>query len=157
MIRKDRQIIDDNIIDKIIDCATCIRLGLYDGEMYIVPLNFGFQNNNGKRTFYFHSAKKGKKLDIIEKNNKACFQLDTDISIALKDAPCSSTCYYKSIIGNGMISFIDDTEEKTFALNSILKKYTGKTVSQMKKEALDSVAVFKLEVDCLTCKANIEK
>lgn len=157
MIRKDREIIDNNIIDKIIDSATCIRLGLYDGEMYIVPLNFGFQNIDGKRTFYFHSAKKGKKLDIIKKNNKACFELDTDIFINIQDNPCSSTCYYKSIIGNGMISFIEDPAGKEFALNSILKKYTGEAVSQIKKEARNSVTVFKLDVDSLTCKANIKK
>jgi len=29
--------------------------------VYIVPLNFGFKSENGRRTFYFHGAKEGKR------------------------------------------------------------------------------------------------
>lgn len=57
MRRKDREITDGDTIDGIIQEAFCVRLGFNDdGEVYIVPLNFGFENINGKRFFYFHGA-----------------------------------------------------------------------------------------------------
>ncbi|MFR9159268.1 MAG: pyridoxamine 5'-phosphate oxidase family protein [Ruthenibacterium lactatiformans] len=53
-------------ITQIIQTCHCCRLGFCDnGAVYIVPLNFGYAEENGKRVFYFHSAKSGRKLDLI--------------------------------------------------------------------------------------------
>ncbi len=60
MRRKDREIIENSKIKEIISNCDCCRLGLNDnGKIYIVPLNFGFIEENGKYTFYFHGAKEG--------------------------------------------------------------------------------------------------
>ncbi len=49
------------------------RLGLcFDNEPYVVPVAYGYEQ--GK--IYFHSARQGKKLDLIRKNDRVCFQVD---------------------------------------------------------------------------------
>ena len=43
MRRKDREVTDEARIDEIISRCTCCRIGFNDsGEVYIVPLNFGY-------------------------------------------------------------------------------------------------------------------
>lgn len=60
MRRTDREITDAEKITQIIQTCHCCRLGFCDnGAVYIVPLNFGYAEENGKRVFYFHSAKAG--------------------------------------------------------------------------------------------------
>nr|MBQ4317636.1 pyridoxamine 5'-phosphate oxidase family protein [Clostridia bacterium] len=71
MRRKDREVTDRTVIDEIIRSCGCIRLGLNDsGEVYIVPMNFGYEHDGEKRVFYMHCAKEGRKLDIIRENPK---------------------------------------------------------------------------------------
>jgi nitroimidazol reductase NimA-like FMN-containing flavoprotein (pyridoxamine 5'-phosphate oxidase superfamily) len=74
MRRKEREIREiKDLLDIIEKCKNC-RLGLCDdNQPYIVPLNYGYAYRDSVLTLYFHSAKEGKKMDIIKRNNKACF------------------------------------------------------------------------------------
>ena len=63
MRRKDREVTDAGKIREAIEASHCCRLGFYDeGEVYIVPMNFGYTEEEEKRIFYFHSAKEGRKV-----------------------------------------------------------------------------------------------
>lgn len=77
MRRRDREVSDPAKIREIIAACHCCRLGFADGgKIYIVPLNFGYQEEDGQRTFFFHSAPEGRKIDLIEKTHYAGFELD---------------------------------------------------------------------------------
>ena len=79
MRRTDREITDAEKITQIIQTCHCCRLGFCDnGAVYIVPLNFGYAEENGKRVFYFHSAKSGRKLDLIAGTPSVGFVLDVN-------------------------------------------------------------------------------
>lgn len=69
MRRKDREITDiHTILELVSECKVC-RLAMTDGGVpYIVPLNYGYEYADGALTFYFHSAKEGRKLEILKKN-----------------------------------------------------------------------------------------
>ena len=68
MRRTDKEIKDRQQIDAIIKKANCCRIGLVDGIYpYIIPVNFAVNNNH----LYFHSAKEGKKIDILRKTIKS--------------------------------------------------------------------------------------
>ena len=79
MRRKDREITDfHEIIEIIKKCDVC-RIALNDEEFpYIVPLNFGLDVEGEQVYFYFHAAMEGKKLELIEKDNRATFEMDCD-------------------------------------------------------------------------------
>ena len=79
MRRKDREVTDESRIDGIIRRCSCCRLGFSDGgEVYIVPMNFGFVKRDGKRVFYFHSAKEGRKVELLKNGCDVGFGQDPD-------------------------------------------------------------------------------
>ena len=162
MRRKDREVTAIADLLAIIDRCRVCRLGLCDdGRAYIVPMNFGYSLENGALTLYFHSAREGKKIDIIRKNNKACFELDCDHKLLSGDQACEYSFAYSSIIGFGSIEFIDAEQEKINALEILMKHQTGKEAQPdtlnsfiICKEAVDSVTVFKLAADSFSGKCR---
>ena len=75
MRRGEREIKDRKEIEAIIERANVCRIGLSDGKMpYVIPMDFGYKDN----CLYFHCAREGKKIDIIKRNNSACFEMDID-------------------------------------------------------------------------------
>lgn len=156
MRRKDREVTDDKKIREIISSCHCCRLGFNDnGNVYIVPLNFGFTENNGRYTFYFHSAKEGRKIEFIEKSHYAGFEMDTNYKLNEAETACGYSARFQSIIGNGRVSFIEQYEEKKMALSEIMRHNTGKAEWEFSENMLDSVCVFKLETDEISCKEHL--
>lgn len=155
MRRKDREITDSDKINEIISSCFCCRLGFCDsGTAYIVPLSFGFAEKSGVRTFYFHSAKEGRKIDLIKKNPAVGFELDTGYRIKEGNTACSCTAGFQSVIGNGSVSFVTDQTEKEEALREIMKQNTGRKDWEFVPAAVNSVCIFKLEVSEMSCKEH---
>lgn len=62
MRRKDREVTDAGKIREAITASHCCRLGFCDeGEVYIVPMNFGYTEEEGKGSFIFTVQKKDEK------------------------------------------------------------------------------------------------
>lgn len=155
MRRKDREVLDRTKIKKIIDSCYCCRLGFCDnGNAYIVPLNFGYEENEEGRIFYFHSASEGRKIDLIKVNNKVGFELDTNYKLNEAAEACGYSASFQSIIGTGKVYFIEEIEEKIHALNCIMYHNTGKKDWEFPHSILNKMAIFKLKVDQLSCKEH---
>lgn len=153
MRRKDREITDMNQIYEIMDNCNCCRLGFYDeGEVYIVPLNFGYEKENETTVLYFHSAKEGRKIDLIGKVESVGFEMDTDYKLNEGEIACSYSAQFKSLIGTGTISLIEDKIEKEKALQAIMLHNTKKSNWKFNDSMINSVCVFKVLVHKLTCK-----
>lgn len=74
-------------IEAIIAKAKFIRLALSypkTSSFYLFLLSFGYKNN----AIYLRSSLKGKKIDIIRKNNKVCFEADIETEVITVDDPC---------------------------------------------------------------------
>jgi nitroimidazol reductase NimA-like FMN-containing flavoprotein (pyridoxamine 5'-phosphate oxidase superfamily) len=159
MRRKDKEITDiDEKLNIISKCKFC-RLGLSENNYpYIVPLNYGFSYDNGKLTLYFHSAMEGKKIDIIQKNNNVCFEIDCDTKLVEGEAPCDYGYEFKSIIGFGKIILLDTKDEKINGLNYLMKQQTGKDIKyDFNENELKNVVVFKILVEEFTGKQKVIK
>jgi nitroimidazol reductase NimA-like FMN-containing flavoprotein (pyridoxamine 5'-phosphate oxidase superfamily) len=66
MRRNDRSITGRADLLSVLDSCTVMHLGLCrEGEPYVVPLNFGWEEINGQLFIYFHGAGAGKKQDWI--------------------------------------------------------------------------------------------
>jgi len=159
MRRKDKEITGtDDKLEIIAKCKFC-RLGLSDNNYpYIIPLNYGYSYENGKLTLFFHSATEGKKIEIIRKNNNACFEIDCDTKLIEGKAACDYGYAFKSIIGFGKIIILDTIEEKTIGLNYLMKHQTGKDIKyDFDENRLNNVNVFKMQVEEFTGKQKIER
>lgn len=109
MRRKDREIKDfDKLLQIMRQCDSCVLALNDDGFPYMVPLNFGMDIEDGQLYLYFHCAMQGKKLDLIRKDNRATFEMDCDHSFILYDKRMSCTMGYSSVIGHGLIEFVED-------------------------------------------------
>lgn len=153
MRRKEREITSDERIDAVIARCDCCRLALADADApYIVPLNFGYRRAGEKVIFYFHGAREGRKIELIHKNRRAGFELDTNHALHPHEQACGHSFRYQSVVGRGSVSFVTDEAEKTAALRLIMAKYTAQDDWSFEENALHATAVFKLEVEEMTCK-----
>lgn len=158
MRRKDREVLDEVKIDKFIRNCDCCRIGFYDkenNEVYIIPLNFGYSHVDNKRVFYFHGAKEGRKIELISKTKKVSFEMDSNHELIVGKMACNYSERYQSVIGTGLISFVEDKDEKIAALNEIMFQSTGKKDWDFPEPMLNGVAVFKIEVTSLSCKEHL--
>lgn len=155
MRRKDREITDSNKIEDIISRCICCRLGFCDdGEVYIVPLNFGYEIKDNAYVFYFHGAKEGRKLDLIRKNPNVGFEMDTNYALNESDVACGYSARFQSIIGNGIVSIVTDQEERLHGLSLIMEHNAGKKEWTFNEKMVDATAVTKLQVTKLSCKEH---
>ena len=148
MRRKDRQICDTEAMEAILRRATVCRIAMCDGDSpYIVAVNFGYADNR----LYFHSATEGRKLDILARNSRVCFEADVDVELVPAEAPCGWTARYRSVMGFGRAFVVSDAEEKACALNLIVTQCGGKP-GEYSAAALAEVAIVRIEVDQMTGK-----
>ena len=156
MRRADREITDPARIHEIIERCTCCRLGFCDdGACYIVPLSFGYEESGGARRFYFHSAKEGRKIDLISEGCEVGFEMDCGYQLHPGEAPCDCYAEFSSVIGTGNVEIITDTDEKILGLQSLMKQAAGRENCEFRPEMLNAVCVFRLEVDKISCKVHL--
>lgn len=155
MRRKDREVTDQAAIREIIESCDCCRIALWDGEKpYIVPLNFGWEEQSGTVRFYFHCAAEGKKLTLLRQNPKAGFELDTDHKLLHADTAEKYSFRYRSVIGSGTIRELPEPEEKLHGLSLLMQHYTGRAVWEM-TACVPNTTVLCLTVEELACKQHI--
>jgi len=150
MRRKEKEITHNEEIEAIIKKAEICRIGLVDdAEPYIVPVCFGYEG----RALYFHSAPEGRKIDLIRRNNRVCFEIDTDVEIVSAEKPCGWKAKYRSVIGVGRAVILEKNEEKRHGLSVIMRQYSENT-SGLEFETLDSASVIKIEIERITGKKS---
>ncbi len=150
MRRADREVTDESELVSILERATVCRLGMCaDGEPYVVPLNFAHVDGR----LYFHSATEGKKLDIIRRNKKVCFEVDVDTEVVPAPSPCGWGMRYTSVIGSGAASIIEDPDEKRSALDAIMAHYGGHG-ADYPEPMLRKVAIIRVDIERMTGKRS---
>lgn len=151
MRRKDKEIRDRAQIESIIRESTICRLALVDHDQpYIVPLCFGYTDN----ALYFHSAGEGKKIDLLKKNSRVCFEFDTGVELKPAKTACDCGMKYKSVVGFGNASFVEDPISKQNALDIIMRQYSDKPFTYS-KNALQKTLIIKVEITKITGKQSI--
>ncbi len=144
MRRKDREVTDIDEIKDILDlCKTCHMAMIEENMPYIVPLSYGYEIEENTLTLYFHSAKEGRKIDILRKNNQVCYEMSSEGEPLHAEIPCNSGYYFSSIIGTGEVIFVEDEEEKCKALTKMFVQQTGKEVIFNAQQA-QAVCVYKI-------------
>ena len=130
-----------------------------NGYPQIIPMNFVFIND----VVYMHSHIKGEKLENIKRNQKVGFEVDKSLEFLPSyfsdptDASLADTLYI-SVVIKGNASTISDKEEKTIALNGLMKKYQpegGYEPIKPEMDVLDEVAVIKIVPESLRGKYKI--
>ena len=129
------------------------------GFPQIIPMNFVFIND----AVYIHSHIRGEKLDNIRRNQKVGFEVDKSLEFLPSyfsdptDASLADTLYI-SVVIKGNASIVSDKEEKTNALNGLMKKYQpegGYESIKPDMDVLKEVEVIKIIPESLRGKYKI--
>lgn len=152
MRRKDREITDEEQILGMIRCCGVCRVAFHDAEYhYIVPLNFGI--GEGKPlTLYFHCAAEGKKLDLMQRDNRVSFEMDCAHRLVTGSRACDTTMEYESVCGNGLLEPCGG-QEKEQGLARVMAHYCGEKPYEFDAALLKHTVVLKLTVHTVTAKA----
>jgi nitroimidazol reductase NimA-like FMN-containing flavoprotein (pyridoxamine 5'-phosphate oxidase superfamily) len=149
MRRTDKEITEREAIDTIIVRSQICRLGLCDdGMAYIVPLCFGYDG----KSLYFHCAREGRKIDILEKNNRVCFEFDIDTEVVRGDKACNFSMRYRSVMGEGRAHFVEEGPSKKRALESIMKQYGDD--GSLGETDLSKITVFRVDIEHMSGKKS---
>lgn len=156
MRRTDREVAKiEDIIAIMKKCDVC-RIALNNDDYpYILPLNFGMSVKNQTIELYFHGAMDGTKYDLIQKNNKASFEMDCEHGLVTEIESGNCTMEYESVIGQGHIEMIPDNE-KYEALCILMEHYHQKDFP-FNKAIMSKTKVFKLVVENVTGKVRMKK
>lgn len=154
MRRKDKEITDKRIIEEFIAKEQVLRIAFYDeGEIYIVPINYGYVFDE-QYSFYFHGAKAGRKYELAKGKPGVGFEIDGNYLLLESEKACDFSAAFQSVVGTGILSLVEDKAEKVLGLNAIMKQATTREEWHYSNEMLNTVAVFRLDVDKLSCKAK---
>lgn len=156
MLKPEKMIGDPKVIDDILQRGTVCHMAMVDGDRpYVVPLCYGFRDG----VLYAHSAREGRKLDILRRNPAVCFDVAVDTELAPGPGPCRWNMHYRSVIGAGRATLLDDPERKRAALDIIMAHYGGQPDEQGRypysERILDNTIIIRVDVETLSGKENV--
>lgn len=155
MRRQDRKITEPAMICAVLDKCRTLHLGLVeDGRVYIVPLNYGWTEENGRYILYAHSAAEGRKIDLIRGGADVGFEMETGVEYFDADTACGWGNRYESIIGEGSATLLETPEEKRQALAAIMAHYSARKDYTFEDAMVNLVQVIQIDVTALSCKIH---
>jgi len=150
-VRKaEREIKDRGELEDVIRRAEVCRLAMIDdGEPYIVPMNFGYREG----TFYFHCAREGRKLEILRKDPRVCFELEVGVRLVRGEKACQWSTSFESVIGWGTAEIVVDEKEVGEGLEVLMSHYTEGPYD-FDHRSLSLAALIKVKVERMTGKRS---
>jgi nitroimidazol reductase NimA-like FMN-containing flavoprotein (pyridoxamine 5'-phosphate oxidase superfamily) len=141
--RNGKEIRNPADIEAVIRRAMVIRLGFADdGSPYVVPVCFGYEPG----IIWVHSAREGRKIGILKKNPRVCFEID-EVSGPVTDGnPCEWGMRYVSVIGSGTAEFVQEPAEKVRGLTCIVNHYAGTGPCRFTEPSVRKVCVIRIRI-----------
>lgn len=131
---------------EVLDKAPYITVSMTrpDGTPYGLPLSLA---RTDERTFYFHCALEGDKLDCIAHNPMVFLSAVTKCAPTVGPKDGSFTLQYKSATAIGKAELVNDREEKIAALRVICQRFLPRhmdTFDAAINRSLERTAVVKI-------------
>jgi nitroimidazol reductase NimA-like FMN-containing flavoprotein (pyridoxamine 5'-phosphate oxidase superfamily) len=87
----------------------------------------------------------GRKIDIIKRNNRVCFEFDILDDILTSEQACRWGAKYKSVIGSGTVEILDTVAAKRDALEWIMHQY-GSGTWDFDEKILNETLVLRVQI-----------
>ncbi len=146
------EIKDKDIIYSLLDDAEYGTLAICKENIpYSLPVNFIRIDN----LIYFHGSKKGRKIETIKANPKASFSVTKELSLIQSyfssndNLACPATQFFKSVIIDGQIEFVEKYDEKVLALQKLMEKLQPEggyraLNDEVYKKIINATTIYKL-------------
>lgn len=150
----ERQLEFQQILEILKDASFGDLAFLDHGRPAVVPLSFGFQQEEKRLAFFFHCAPEGRKIEALRANPAASFSVVSRADVVLAEPACRSTMHYASVIADGEISELTVPAEKAAALDAIMNHYGASGHFDYPAPMLERTAILKLTVASVSGKSN---
>jgi hypothetical protein len=151
MRRKEKEITDPAELRRILGAARVCRLALCDGDRpYLVPLTFALDGDD----LVLHSARSGRKLDILRRNAAVCFEVEEGVEIAPAATACETGMRFRTVIGHGDAEIVDDRAERLRLLALFGPRYGVAQEATPPEREVERTCVIRIRVRELTGKRS---
>ena len=145
-MRKASRAMDATFALEVLDKAPYVTVSFTrpDGSPYGVPLSLA---RTGDKTFYFHCALEGDKLDCIAANPTVALSAVTRCTPTIGPKDGSFTLQYKSAMAVGNAEVVSDRSEKIEALRAICQRFLPQHMDAFDdaiERSLERTAVVKI-------------
>jgi len=151
MRRKEKEITKRDELDQIIHNSLICHLSCsLNDQPYVVPLSFGYDGN----AVYFHTAREGKKNDILSVNPHVCLGFEHEIQI-LPDSnlACLWSFRYQSVIATGIAEVINNPQDRLYAIKQIMLHFSDGDWEVSEKE-LSRITIWQVILTEVTGKKS---
>jgi len=150
MRRKDKAIESREELVHILRHGRVCWLSMVDqGEPYVVPVCYGYSGNS----LFIHSAPEGRKIDILGKDPRVCFNIVTDYEMVKAEKACSWSAGFRSITGYGKAMILTGRKEKEEGLALLMAHYSGREFD-FSWSSLENLVVIKVEIEAMEGKGG---
>jgi nitroimidazol reductase NimA-like FMN-containing flavoprotein (pyridoxamine 5'-phosphate oxidase superfamily) len=151
MRRSKQEIMDKAVLEEILAGAEICRLSMLDGRLpYIVPVNYGYREGQ----IYIHSAPKGKKIDLMAKNEQVCFEVEDTVEIVKGEEACDWSTRYRSVVGYAKVEILSDEAGKQEGLEVIMAQHGAPDLVEFDPKDLNRMVIIKLTITSLSGKLS---
>ena len=149
-MRKARQEIKDNaVLEEILKGALICRLAMIDGKLpYMLPFNYGYRAG----VLYIHSAPEGKKIELLRKNKRVCFEVEDRMEITRGERACDWSTRYRSVVGYGDVDILEDEAGKQEGLEVIMAHHGAPDLIEFNPDNMKRMVILKLTIRSMTGK-----
>ena len=149
--RKDKEITDEAEVKAILREARHVTIAMSLGdEPYLATLSHGYDEN--RNCVYFHCAREGKKVEILDANPRVWGQA------LLDDGYQQGSCdhLYRTVQFHGRVTFVQDQEEKAHALQVMIRHLDEKPEKIIKEQitphSTGRIQVGRIDIDHISGK-----
>ena len=154
MRRADRQVTDVRAMREIMQRCDAVCIAFSGETPYVVPMSFGYEEEDGRFTLYLHGAMEGEKMARIRENPRVAFTMYGGNRILEGKSACAYTTTYESLCGSGTIALLEG-EEKRRGIDALMRHYAPDRQLPVEKDVLARTAVLRLSVFELTGKRRM--
>lgn len=149
MRRRDREITDRGEILGVLDRCQVLHLGLTgeDGP-YVVPLSFGWEEQDGQVLLYVHGAMEGRRHTMLARDSRVAVAADNFDRYV--EGPGGISCVYESVMGKGVAEPVTGAEAQ-HGMDCILR-HCGYAGYQCPGNAMAHTSLWRITLHSLTGK-----
>ncbi len=158
MRRADREITDINKINEYLKTAPFMNLAINNENSfpYIVALNYGFEMIDNDIILYFHCAKQGRKINLLNENNLVGVQITSKSDLKRTEKAADYSTYYSSVYLEGVATLLEDKNDKIHGLNLLMKNVDFKGELSYPESVLNATYVYKIVCKNYSAKSSVE-
>jgi len=146
---------DRETVYSILDEAFICHIGFaVDGQPYVVPTSFGRVDN----TLYIHGSSASRMLRNLAGGIDMCFTVTHVDALVLARSAFHHSINYRSVVVLGNATQVDDTDEKTSALEAITNHIVPGRWADVRwpnELELKATSVLKLSIDEASAKIRV--